>query len=109
MQTLFINIFMTLFAVQQHSWTALEWIRQTLMRSYNQLSDLYILYTKIFFQLNNANSPPPPPHPKKIGLNLFKDSRRTSSLRVRRRLRLYIYRRRPEVMVGRDREWRAYR
>ena len=32
------NIFMTLFAIQQHSWTALEWIRQTLMRLYNQLS-----------------------------------------------------------------------
>ena len=38
--------------------------------------------------------------PSKIGLTLFKDSRRTSPLRVRRRLRLYIYPRRPEVMVG---------
>ena len=47
--------------------------------------------------------------PPKIGLNLFKESRRTSLLCVRRRLRLYIYPRRPEVMVGRDREWRAYR
>ena len=47
--------------------------------------------------------------PQKIGLNLFKESRRTSPLCVRRRLRLYIYPRRPEVMVGRDREWRAYR
>ena len=41
-QTLFINIFMTLFAIQQHSWTTLGWIRQTLMRLYNQLSVLYI-------------------------------------------------------------------
>ena len=47
--------------------------------------------------------------PPKVGLNLFKESRRTSPLCVRRRLRLYIYPRRPEVMVGRDREWRAYR
>ena len=47
--------------------------------------------------------------PSKIGLNLFKESRRTSPLRVRFRLRLYIYPRQPEVMVGRDREWRAYR
>ena len=47
--------------------------------------------------------------PSKIGLNLFKESRRTSPLCVRRRLRLYIYPRRPEVMVGRDRKWRAYR
>ena len=31
-QTLFINIFMTLFAIQLHSWTTLGWIRQTLMR-----------------------------------------------------------------------------
>ena len=35
------------------------------------------------------------------------EPRRTSPLRVCRRLRLYIYPRRPEVMVGRDREWRA--
>ena len=47
--------------------------------------------------------------PTKIGPNLFKESRRTSPLCVRPRLRLYIYLRRPEVMVGRDREWRAYR
>ena len=48
---LFINIFMTLFAIQQHSWTALEWIRQTLMRSYNQLSVLYISYTQNLFSI----------------------------------------------------------
>ena len=42
-------------------------------------------------------------------MNLFKESGRTSPLCVRRRLWLYIYPRRPEVMVGRDREWRAYR
>ena len=46
--------------------------------------------------------------PPKIGLNLFNESRRTSPLCVRRRLRLYIYPRRPEVMVV-NREWRAYR
>ena len=46
--------------------------------------------------------------PSKIGLNLFKESRRTSPLCFRRQLRLYIYPSRPEVMVGRDREWRAY-
>ena len=44
-----------------------------------------------------------------LALNLFKESRRTSPLSVSRRLWLYIYPRRPEVMVGRDREWRAYR
>ena len=37
--------------------------------------------------------------PQKIGLNLFKESRRTSPLCVRRRLRLYIYPSRPEVMA----------
>ena len=47
--------------------------------------------------------------PLKIGLNLFKESRRTSPLRVRRWLWLYIYPRWPEVMVGCDRECRAYR
>ena len=41
--------------------------------------------------------------PSKIGLNLFKESRRTPPLCVRRRLRLCIYPSRPEVMVGRDR------
>ena len=46
--------------------------------------------------------------PHKIGLNLLKESRRTSPLRVRQWLRLYIYPKRPEVMAGRDREWRAY-
>ena len=46
---------------------------------------------------------------KKIGLNLFKESRRSSPLCVRQRLQVYIYPRRPEVMVGRDREWKAYR
>ena len=45
--------------------------------------------------------------PQKIGLNLFEESRRTSPLRVFRRLRLHIYPRRPEVMVERDREWRC--
>ena len=45
--------------------------------------------------------------PQKIGLNLFEESRRTSPLRVRRRLRLHIYPRQPEVMVERDREWRC--
>ena len=35
--------------------------------------------------------------------------RHTLLLRVRRRLPLYIYPRRPEVIVRRDREWRAYR
>ena len=48
---------MTLFAIQQHSWTTLlGWIRQTLIRLYNQLSVLYIQYTKIDFQLKNRNS-----------------------------------------------------
>ena len=45
--------------------------------------------------------------PSKIGLNLFNESRRTSPLCVRRRLRLYTYPIRPVVMVGRDRECRA--
>ena len=45
--------------------------------------------------------------PRKLGLNLFNESRRPWPLRIRRRLRLYIYPRRPEVMVERDREWRA--
>ena len=47
--------------------------------------------------------------PQKIGLNLFKESHHTLPLCVRRQLRLFIYPRRREVMVGRDREWRAYR
>ena len=46
--------------------------------------------------------------PPKTGLNLFKESRRTSPLCVRGRLRLYIYPSWPEVMAGRDREWWAY-
>ena len=40
--------------------------------------------------------------PKKLALNLFKESRRTSPLCVRRRLRLCIYPRRPEVTVGKQ-------
>ena len=63
---------------------------------------LHLIY-KNLFSIKQYQFPP------KIGLNLFKESRRTSPLCVRRRLRLYIYPRRPEVMVGRDREWRAYR
>ena len=47
--------------------------------------------------------------PLKIGLNLVKEPRRTSPPGVRRRLRLYIYPKRPEVMVGRNSQWRAYR
>ena len=34
--------FLTLFAIQQHSWTTLGWMRQTLVHLYNQLSVLYI-------------------------------------------------------------------
>ena len=52
----FINIFITLFAIQWHSWTALVWIRQILMRLYRQLSVLYIQHTKIDFQLNSTIS-----------------------------------------------------
>jgi len=63
---------------------------------------LHLIYKNIF-SIKQYQFPP------KIGLNLFKESRPTSPLCVRRRLRLYIYPRRPEVMVGRDREWRAYR
>ena len=63
---------------------------------------LHLIYKNIF-SIKQYQFPP------KIGPNLFKESRRTSPLCVRRRLRLYIYPRRPEVMVGRDREWRAYR
>ena len=62
---------------------------------------LHLIYKNIF----SIKQPIPP----KFGLNLFKESRRTSPLCICRRLRLYIYPRRPEVMVGRDREWRAYR
>ena len=61
---------------------------------------LHLIY-KNMFSIKQYQFPP------KIGLNLFKESRRTSLLCVRRRLRLYICPRRPEVMVGRDREWRA--
>ena len=44
------------FAIQYlHSWTALGWITQTLVHLYNQLSVLYIQYTKIDFQLNDRN------------------------------------------------------
>ena len=63
---------------------------------------LHLIYTNLF-SIKQYRFPP------KIGLNLFKESRCTSPLRVRRRLRLYIYPRRPEVVVGSDREWRAYR
>ena len=63
---------------------------------------LHLIY-KNTFSIKQYQFPP------KIGVNLFKESRRTSPLCVRRALRLYIYPRRPEVMVGRDREWRAYR
>ena len=45
--------------------------------------------------------------PAIIGLNLFKESRCTSPLCVRRRLRLYIYPSRQQVMVRRDRECAA--
>ena len=62
---------------------------------------LHLIYKNIF-SIKQYQFPP------KIGLNLVNESRRTSPLCVRRRLRLYIYPRRPEVMVGRDREWRAY-
>ena len=57
---------------------------------------LHLIYKNIF----SIKQPIPP----KFGLNLFKESRRTSPLCICRRLRLYIYPRRPEVMVGRDRE-----
>ena len=63
---------------------------------------LHLIYKNIFSIKQYQFSP-------KIGLNLFNESRRASPLCVRRRLRLYIYPRRPEVMVRRDREWRAYR
>ena len=62
---------------------------------------LHLIYKNIF-SIKQYQFPP------KIGLNLVNESRRTSPLCVRRWLRLYIYPRRPEVMVGRDREWRAY-
>ena len=61
---------------------------------------LHLIYKYIFSIKQNQFLP-------QIGLNLFKESRRTSLLCVCQRL-LYIYPR-PEVMVGRDREWRAYR
>ena len=63
---------------------------------------LHLIYKKLFSIKQYQ-------FPQKIGLNLFKESCRTSQLPVRRRLRLYIYPRRPQVMVGRDSEWRAYR
>ena len=90
---------MTLFAIQQHSLTALEWIRQTLMHLYNEFQErsLHLIY-KNLFSIKQYQFPP------KIGLNLFKESRRSSPLSVCRRLRLYIYPRRPQVMVECDRE-----
>ena len=54
---------------------------------------LHLIYKNVF-SIKQYQFPP------KTGLNLFKESRRTSLLCVRRRLRLYIYPRRPEVMVG---------
>ena len=62
---------------------------------------LHLIYKNIF-SIKQYQFPP------KIDLNMVNESRRTSPLYLRRRLRLYIYPRRPEVMVGRDREWRAY-
>ena len=38
MQKPFINVFTTLYAIQQHSWTTLVWIGQSLKRLYEQLS-----------------------------------------------------------------------
>ena len=69
---------------------------------------LHSIYENLF-SIKQFQFPFFPPPKKEIGLNLFKESRRTSPLCVRRRLRLYIYPRRPEVMVGRYRECRAYR
>ena len=40
---------MTLFAIQQHSWTALELIRQTLMRSVQSIErSLHLIYKNLF-------------------------------------------------------------
>ena len=63
---------------------------------------LHLIY-KNLFSIKKYQFPP------KIGLNLVKEPRRTSPPGVRRRLRLYIYPKRPEVMVGRNSQWRAYR
>ena len=45
---------LTLFAIQQNFWTTLGWIRQTLMRLYNQLSVLYITFQHNFFHENQT-------------------------------------------------------
>ena len=45
---------------------------------------LHLIYKNIF-SIKQYHFPP------KVGLNLFKESRRTSPLCVRRKLRLYIY------------------
>ena len=67
------------------------------------------LIDKNLFSIKQYHSPLPPPQKKnKMDLNLFKESGHTSPLCVGRRLWLYIYPSRPEVMVGRDREWKAY-
>ena len=42
----FINIFTTLFAIQQHSWTTLVWVGQSLKRLYEQLSG-FVFNTQI--------------------------------------------------------------
>ena len=47
----FIKTFTTLFAIQQHSWTTLVWIGQSLKRFYEQLSGFCIQYASIDFQL----------------------------------------------------------
>ena len=59
---------------------------------------LHLIYENLF-SIKQYQFPP------KIGLNLLKESRRTSPLCVRRRLwLLMIYPRWPEVMMGRERE-----
>ena len=62
---------------------------------------LHLIYEHLF-SIKQYQFPSPLPQ---IGLNLLKESPRTSPLCVRRRLRLLmIYPRRPEVMMGRERE-----
>ena len=70
---------------------------------------LHLIYENLF-SIKQYQFPFPPPQKKKKKLAwIYLKNHAVLRHCVRRRLRLYIYPRRPEVMVGRYRECRAYR
>ena len=57
MQKPFINIFTTLFAIQQHSRTTLLWIGQSLKRLYEQLSGFVFNMQVLIFNWKPVGKP----------------------------------------------------